>query len=65
MPKVIWLSKGLVLQAREVGRATGRSPSQQIEHWVRLGKSADDYSEFTGQMLLDILNAQSSKLNGH
>lgn len=53
------------MQAREVGQAAGRSPTQQIEHWVRLGKSADDHSEFTGQMLLDILNAQSSKLNGH
>ena len=65
MFKVIRLSQDLVMQAREVGQAAGRSPTQQIEHWVRLGKSADDHSEFTGQMLFDILNAQSSKLNGH
>jgi len=65
MSKVIRLSQSLVMQAREVGRATGRSPSQQIEHWARLGKSADGHSEFTSQMVLDILNAQSSKLNGH
>lgn len=65
MFKVIRLSEGLVMQAREVGRASGRSPSQQIEHWVRLGKSAADHPKLTGQMLLDILNTQSSKFNGH
>jgi hypothetical protein len=53
------------MQAREVCQATVRTPSQQIEHWARLGKSADDHSEFTGQMLLDILSDQASKLNGH
>jgi hypothetical protein len=63
MPKEIRLSQNLVIQAREVGKVTERSPSQQIEHWIRLGKSAEDYLELTGQMLLDILNDQSSKLN--
>lgn len=53
------------MQASEVSRATGRSPSQQIEHWVRLGKSAADHPKLTGQMLLEILNDQSSRLNGH
>jgi hypothetical protein len=51
------------MQARDAGKVAGRSPSQQIEHWVRLGKSAADHPKLTGQMLLDILNAQSSKLN--
>jgi hypothetical protein len=53
------------MQAREVGEVTGRSPSQQIEHWVRLGKFAEDHSDLTGQMLLDILNAQSPQTNSH
>ena len=65
MPKVIGLSQSLVMQAREVGRLKGRSPSQQIEYWTRLGKSAEDHPELTGQMLLDILSDQSSKLSGH
>jgi hypothetical protein len=65
MPKVIRLSEGLVIQAREVSHAAGRSPSQQIEYWARLGKSAEDHLEITGQMLLDLLSEQSSKLNGH
>ena len=38
------------------------SPSQQISHWVRLGKFAENNSELTGQMLLDILNTQSPEL---
>ena len=53
------------MQAREVGRMEGRSPSQQIEYWVRLGKSAEDHSELTGQMLLDIVNAQAQQPNRH
>ncbi len=65
MPKVIRLSRNLVMQAREVGRMEGRSPSQQIEYWVRLGKSAEDRSELTGQMLLDIVNAQAQQPNRH
>ncbi|WP_255537681.1 ParD-like family protein [Polynucleobacter sp. AM-25C3] len=65
MPKVIRLSQSLVMQAREVGKVAGRSPSQQIEYWVSLGKSAEDHSELTGQMLLDILNTQSPQSNRH
>ncbi|MBU3601478.1 hypothetical protein ICN12_03750 [Polynucleobacter sp. AM-25C3] len=53
------------MQAREVGKVAGRSPSQQIEYWVSLGKSAEDHSELTGQMLLDILNTQSPQSNRH
>jgi hypothetical protein len=65
MPKVIRLPQNLVMQAREVGRIDGRSPSRQIEHWVHLGKIAEDHCELTGQMLLDVLNAQAQKLNRH
>jgi hypothetical protein len=65
MSKVIRLSENLVKHARRVGRLEGRLPFQQIEHWTRLGKSAEDHLELTGQMLLDILSDQSSKLNGH
>jgi hypothetical protein len=53
------------MQAREVAKANERSPSDQIEYWVCLGKSAEDHSEFTGQMLLDALNAESLKPNRH
>lgn len=65
MSKVIRLSSRLVIQAREAGEADGRSPSQQIEHWARLGKLAEDHSELTTPMLLDILNAKSLKPNSH
>lgn len=65
MPKVIRLSQSLVVHAREQAKLKRRSPSQQIEYWVRLGKFAENNSELTGQMLIDILNAQSSKLNSH
>jgi hypothetical protein len=52
MSKVIRLSHDLVMQARAAGVASGRSPSQQIEHWARLGKSAEDFPELTLEMLL-------------
>ena len=65
MPKVIRLSQGLVMQARDADKVAGRSSSQQIEYWVRLGKSAEDHSELTGQMLLDIVNAQAQQPNRH
>jgi hypothetical protein len=54
-----------VIQARDAGKVAGRSPSQQIEYWIRLGKSAEDHSELTGQMLLDIVNAQAQQPNRH
>lgn len=50
------------MQAKEVGQTAGRSPSEQIESWVCLGKLAEDNSELTGQVLLDILNAKSPGL---
>ena len=53
------------MQAGEVSELTGRSSSQQIEDWVRLGKFAEDHSDLTGQMLQDILNAQSPQTNSH
>jgi hypothetical protein len=65
MPEVIRLSSGLVMQAREAGKASGRSPSQQIEHWVRLGKIAEDFPELTALNLLNILNPNALKPNGH
>ena len=65
MPKVIRLSQNLVMQAKEVGRLAGRSPSQQIEYWVRLGKIAEEHSELSVPKLLDILNAQSLQPNRH
>jgi hypothetical protein len=51
-----------VMHARRVGRLEGRLPFQQIEHWTRLGKLAENNLELTGQMLLDILNTQSPEL---
>jgi hypothetical protein len=65
MPKVIRLPQNLVMQAREVGRLAGRSPSQQIEYWVRLGKIAEDHSELSVPKLLDILNAEPLEPNRH
>jgi hypothetical protein len=62
MPKVIGLSQNLVMHARRVGRLEGRLPFQQIEHWTRLGKLAENNSQLTGKRLLDILNAQSPGL---
>jgi hypothetical protein len=62
MSKVIRLSQNLVMHARRVERIEGRLPFQQIEHWTRLGKLAENNLELTGQMLLDILNTQSPEL---
>jgi hypothetical protein len=59
MSKVIRLPRALVIQAKELGEVSRRSPSQQIEYWVCLGKLAEDHPEFTPQMLLDTLNANS------
>ena len=62
MSKVIRLSQNLVMHARRVGSLEGRLPFQQIEHWTRLGKLAENNSQLTGKRLLDILNAQSPGL---
>jgi len=65
MPKVIRLSRDLVMQAKVAGDTSGRSPSQQIQYWVRLGKLAEDSPELMPKMLLDILNSKSLKSNNH
>ena len=62
MSKVIRLSQNLVMNARRVERIEGRLPFQQIEHWTRLGKLAENNFELTGKRLLDILNTQSPEL---
>jgi hypothetical protein len=43
MNETIELSEALVLKAREAAANAGRSTEDQIEFWVRLGRSAEPF----------------------
>lgn len=56
----ILLPDHLIAAARQAAHASGRSLSEQIEHWVRIGKIAEQYPEFDFKMIQDMLAAQKA-----
>ena len=55
MSKAIKLSDLLIEDAKPYAQAMHRSISQQIEHWARLGKVAEENPDLPVPMLLDLL----------
>lgn len=52
------LSESLVEQARNHGRVQHRSIPKQIEHWVQIGKIAEENPDLPFAMIRDILVAK-------
>ena len=55
MSAVIRLSNPLIEDARLQAKASGRSVSEQIEYWTRLGKAVEDNPDLGTHMIQDLL----------
>ncbi len=55
MSAVISLSNPLIEDARLHAKASGRSVSEQIEYWTRLGKAVEDNPDLGTDMIQDLL----------
>lgn len=62
---VIKLSEDLVEGAKRSAPANHRTLSEQIEHWVRLGKAADENPSLPVDMLQDILGSIKDARSGN
>ena len=64
MSKTIKLSDQLVIDATAYGKANLRTPSCQIEYWVRIGKIAEENSDLPLGFVKDILTAMEENAVG-
>jgi len=55
MSRVTKLSDELIEDARFHAKASGRSVSEQIEYWTRLGKAVEDNPDLSVHMIQDLL----------
>ena len=55
MSAVIRLSNPLIEDAGLHAKASGRSVSEQIEYWTRLGKAVEDNPDLGTHMIQDLL----------
>ncbi len=51
MPTTVKLSEALISAAKVTSKAFNRSVSQQIEHWVKIGKNAEENPHLTYQFM--------------
>lgn len=56
----IRLSEELVNRARVNAATHNRSAAQQIEHWAKIGRIAEDNADMTFSMISEILLAKSA-----
>jgi hypothetical protein len=49
------LSRSLLRDAKSEAEQTGKTISEQIEHWVLLGKALEENPDLSVQMLQDLL----------
>lgn len=53
------IDKKLYLQAVAAGKAETRTAPQQVEHWVKLGKLAEENPKLTSQDIMELLHAEA------
>ena len=58
MAIAVKLPATIVIEARIVAKALNRSVAGQIEHWVRIGKIAEENPDLTYEFIKDILIAE-------
>ncbi len=67
MAAVIRLSDDLVADAKLFAKAQHRTPSQQVEHWARLGKVAEENPDlplsFINGVLVGLEEVKAGKLS--
>ena len=55
MAKAVRVSDDLVMAARKFSRGENRSITGQIEHWVKIGKCAEENPDLTYELIKEIL----------
>ncbi len=55
MLTTIGVSENLIREAGIYGKADNRSVSAQIEHWIRIGKCAEENPDLTYDLIREIL----------
>ena len=65
MSATVKLPIDLVHSAEEVGRAAGRSPEEQIEFWVKVGKVAEENPDLPFHLIQALMAADREKPIGH
>lgn len=64
MAQSVRLSDTLVKQAKAVGEVMSRSGAGQIEHWARIGKTAEENPDLSYEFIKDSLLAKAEIDNG-
>ncbi|MBF0283681.1 MAG: hypothetical protein HQL51_04390 [Magnetococcales bacterium] len=64
MTVMVELSEEWVEEAKRSGRAASRTLSKQIEHWMRMGKIAEENPDLPLAMIQDILQSRSEDKAG-
>lgn len=59
MAQSVRLPDQLVKDAKAVGGVMSRSGARQIEHWVKIGKIAEENPDLTYEFIRDILIAKT------
>lgn len=58
MTKAIKLSENIISEATVVSKALNRSVEGQIEHWIKIGKIAEENPDLNYEFIKNILIAQ-------
>lgn len=64
MPQAVRLPTQLVEQAQVIGSALSRSGAKQIEHWVKIGRIAEENPDLPYEIILQILISKAEKDSG-
>ena len=59
------LSDEIVTNAKINAKVSSRSITEQIEHWIKIGKIAEDNPDLTYDFIKNILIAQQEVAEGH
>jgi hypothetical protein len=58
MATAVKLSEHIITEAKIISKALNRSVAGQIEHWVRIGKIAEENPDLSYEFIKNILIAQ-------
>lgn len=58
MSAAIRLSEGIISEAKIVSKVLNRSLEGQIEHWVRIGRLAEENPDLTYDLIKNVLIAR-------
>ena len=63
MASAVKLSDDIISEAKVISRALNRSIADQIEHWAKIGRIAEENPDLTYEFIRNILIAQQEAKN--